>query len=242
MARSPNTTNFTADDKMALAKLMLAEAPHGHDEWENVATLFSKRRDYKGPERSIPSLKNKWRSMRNIKKPTGKASPTSLASIIMKAEAAITEKSCNEEIGASDMDTENEDQEDEEDEVFHGSRFRDMELVSADSLSASDAAAHTAVSSVAGSGSPVAAFGSRRLSPAMPQPRGSKNSSQLSRFNETFEKFTEMVAVRSAPPSVHNSSITDRLDKMEESMSKLNNVLEMFMAKVIFKMTDFNLN
>ncbi|CEP19133.1 hypothetical protein [Parasitella parasitica] len=73
MAKSCNTKNFTDEDTLALAKLLLAFAPQGHDEWEIVTQSYNTRRGYNGPIRTLESLKNKWRTMRLIKKPTGNA-------------------------------------------------------------------------------------------------------------------------------------------------------------------------
>ncbi|CEP18463.1 hypothetical protein [Parasitella parasitica] len=73
MARLNNTKNFTKADKLALAKLLIAFAPLGHDEWEIVTQSYNTRLGYEDPISTLKLLKNKWRSMRLIKKPTGNA-------------------------------------------------------------------------------------------------------------------------------------------------------------------------
>ncbi|KAL9536760.1 hypothetical protein MBANPS3_012386 [Mucor bainieri] len=86
------------------------------------------RLGYNGPDRTVPALKAKWRRMRNVKKPTGRASPTFLAYHIMKADDAMTEKACSEEVGSSEADTDEEEDEAMEDEETSGSPFGDLNL------------------------------------------------------------------------------------------------------------------
>ncbi|KAL9536761.1 hypothetical protein MBANPS3_012387 [Mucor bainieri] len=64
----------------------------------------------------------------------------------------------------------------------------------------------------------------------MPQPRGTKNSSQSNRFNETFERFTDSSFSQQTP--VLPSPVDDRLERLENSIDKLGNVLELLMAKM----------
>ncbi|KAL9536719.1 hypothetical protein MBANPS3_012423 [Mucor bainieri] len=124
MARTANSSNFSKVDTLALAKLFAALGPIGNDDWENLADHFNKRRGYTRPQRTKDSLKKKWKSIRNMEKPTGRASPNSLANHVRQAEENIKEKICLEEV-AGEEDTEYEDDEEME---HYGNIFNDIDL------------------------------------------------------------------------------------------------------------------
>ncbi|KAL9536718.1 hypothetical protein MBANPS3_012422 [Mucor bainieri] len=51
-------------------------------------------------------------------------------------------------------------------------------------------------------------------------PQGTKNSTQMSHFNETFERLTSSI-LEHAACTASSSAANERLDRMEESISKI---------------------
>ncbi|CEP09462.1 hypothetical protein [Parasitella parasitica] len=121
-----------------------------------------------------------------------RSNPSTLAALVLKADKAMNEKACSEE------DTECEDDDESLSGAGLGSTFDSIEMMDGVGVCArleeTNAAAIAAAASV--SSSSLAAH--RRVSPSMPQPKGTKNSSQLNRFNDTFERFTESLLVGGA--------------------------------------------
>ncbi|CEP18462.1 hypothetical protein [Parasitella parasitica] len=151
----------------------------------------------------------------------------------------MNEKACSEEIGDSEEDIdEDEDEEGSLPEAEFGSTFDSIEMMDGagnrDCLEEANDAATAAVASV----SLPSLTAHRLVSPSMPQPRGTKNSSQLNRFNDTFERFAESLlynrAASSASPSWPScssscfscafssvSSSSSRLDRLERMLKTL---------------------
>ncbi|KAL9538594.1 hypothetical protein MBANPS3_010812 [Mucor bainieri] len=57
------------------------------------------------------------------------------------------------------------------------------------------------------------------VSHATPQPRGTKNSTQMNRFNKTFERFTETILNQQTPIAAPSTSPEQNEGRHEEDIS-----------------------